>query len=71
MYAVGDVHGRLDLLDKALALIERHAGRAARQTIFLGDYVDRGPESRGVVERLMALQQDGRTVCLKGNHEDL
>ncbi|HEY5105865.1 MAG TPA: metallophosphoesterase family protein [Caulobacteraceae bacterium] len=70
-YAIGDVHGRADLLETAIALIEAHAaGRAARM-IFLGDYVDRGPQSRAVVERLMGLQKDGRAICLKGNHEDL
>jgi serine/threonine protein phosphatase 1 len=70
-YAVGDIHGRLDLLEKALALIARHArGRGARM-VFLGDYIDRGPASRAVVERLMDLQKAGAAVCLKGNHEDL
>ena len=39
--------------------------------IFLGDYVDRGPDSRRVVERLMQVQKAGAAVCLKGNHEDL
>lgn len=71
IYAVGDIHGRLDLLNRALAAVETHARRRPHKLIFLGDYIDRGPESRGVIERLMALQKAGRAVCLKGNHEDL
>jgi serine/threonine protein phosphatase 1 len=75
LYAVGDVHGRLDLLDALLAAIARDdAGRQPRATtlIFLGDLVDRGPDSRGVVERLLALS-DGPTPIrfLMGNHEQV
>ncbi len=68
-YAVGDIHGRDDLLDKAISLIDEHAGDRARRLVFLGDYVDRGPGSRQVIERLIAL--DGDVVCLRGNHEAL
>lgn len=68
---MGDIHGRLDLLEAALAAIERHAHGVSARTVFLGDYVDRGPDSRAVVERLMSLQADGGVVCLKGNHEAL
>jgi diadenosine tetraphosphatase ApaH/serine/threonine PP2A family protein phosphatase len=74
LYAVGDIHGRLDLLENLLGLIEldarasRHADR--RTLVFLGDYVDRGPDSRGVVERLITgLPQGFDTYFLKGNHE--
>jgi serine/threonine protein phosphatase 1 len=70
-YAVGDIHGRLDLLETALGLIEGHAAGRPSRIIFLGDYVDRGPDSRAVVERLMGLERAGRALCLKGNHEDL
>jgi len=70
-YAVGDIHGRLDLLELALTLIEDHARGLKTRIVFLGDYVDRGPSSRQVVERLMRLQRDEGAVCLKGNHEDL
>ncbi|MGE5548335.1 MAG: metallophosphoesterase family protein [Solirubrobacterales bacterium] len=77
VYAVGDVHGRLDLLDRLLASIEEDAQRPAPArvaVVFVGDYVDRGPESRGVVERLMAGPQGGLAgadwICLRGNHED-
>ncbi|MHB8530132.1 MAG: metallophosphoesterase family protein, partial [Caulobacteraceae bacterium] len=68
-YAIGDIHGRLDLLEEALRLIESHGRQKDRRLVFLGDYVDRGPQSRGVVDRLMALQRDVWTICLKGNHE--
>jgi len=74
LYAVGDIHGRLDLLDALLELIEADAARAAqaerRTLVFLGDYVDRGLDSRGVVERLIGgLPQDFEAHFLKGNHE--
>ena len=73
LYAVGDIHGRLDLLEHLLDLIGRDAkaSTADRLTlIFLGDYVDRGPDSRGVVERLISdLPRDFDTYFLKGNHE--
>ena len=73
VWAVGDIHGRLDLLD---ALIERLTQDAARfegekVVIFLGDYVDRGPESRGVVQRLASLEIEGVSLrFLRGNHEE-
>ncbi len=74
LYAVGDVHGRIDLLQRLLDLIEGDAAaspRAERRTlVFLGDYVDRGPDSRGVVERLIRDLPPGfDTHFLKGNHE--
>ncbi len=70
-YAIGDIHGRLDLLTQALARIEAHAGARGADIVCLGDYVDRGPDSKGVVERLMAgPSRPGDTLtCLKGNHE--
>jgi serine/threonine protein phosphatase 1 len=75
VYAVGDVHGRLDLLEDLLVRIREDAGQhsadSARSLIFLGDYVDRGPESRGVVEAVMSDLLPGFTiVCLLGNHEE-
>ena len=51
--------------------ISEHVGDGPFRVVFLGDYVDRGPDSRGVVEFLMALQRRWRVVCLKGNHEAL
>jgi len=68
-YAIGDVHGRHDLLDLALGLIERHGRGLNTRIILLGDLVDRGPDSRKVVERAMELDREEAAVCLKGNHE--
>src|SRR3954467_13349708 len=74
-YAVGDVHGRLDLLDQLLDRIEQdRAARAPKRTfiIFLGDLVDRGPDSAGVIERLRTYRPEGaRSVFLAGNHEEV
>src|SRR5688572_19637816 len=73
-YAIGDIHGRLDLLDELLAHIAADAeSRPPRRTflIFLGDLIDRGPDSRGVVERLRAGPLPGmRKIFLMGNHEE-
>lgn len=73
-YAIGDVHGRLDLLRDLLEAIRQDNGRrgpARTYIIFLGDLVDRGPDSRGVVEYLLANPPDfARSVFLKGNHEE-
>lgn len=67
-YAIADLHGRFDLLGAALDRIEAHAENG--KVIFLGDYVDRGPESRQIIERLMAGAPPGwRWTCLQGNHE--
>ncbi|GAA0306483.1 metallophosphoesterase family protein [Sphingomonas oligophenolica] len=73
-YAIGDVHGRLDLLDEMLNVIKwdrRQTGPARDYLILLGDVIDRGPDSRGVIERLMALSGDVRPVFLMGNHEEM
>ena len=72
-YAVGDSHGCRELLDALLARIEADAAGREHRLVFLGDYVDRGPDSAGVVARMRSLQQAApdRVVCLKGNHEDL
>lgn len=70
IYAVGDIHGRLDLLEAALLQIETHLDGRRGKLIFLGDYVDRGPESCGVIELLIKAREAG-AVCLKGNHEEM
>lgn len=71
IYAIGDIHGQLGLLDHALSKIEADGGADAR-IIFLGDYVDRGPDSKGVIERLVQGKAEGRNwVFLKGNHDRL
>lgn len=75
VYAIGDVHGRLDLLNALLERIE--ADDEARQAadtllIFLGDLVDRGPRSREVVERLLELDRSGTPAkFLLGNHDEI
>lgn len=71
IYAIGDIHGQLDMLRKAIANIERDGGPDAR-VVFLGDYIDRGPDSRGVIEFLMDGLTAGRNwVCLRGNHDQM
>jgi serine/threonine protein phosphatase 1 len=73
LYAVGDIHGRLDLLEAMLGRIEADArsSHAERRTlVFLGDYVDRGPDSKGEVEKLISGLPEGfEAHFLKGNHE--
>jgi serine/threonine protein phosphatase 1 len=74
VYAIGDIHGRLDLLDRLLRMInEDDAAREPARTelIFLGDLVDRGPDSVGVIERLLALARARRVRYLMGNHEEV
>ncbi|MBC7768156.1 MAG: serine/threonine protein phosphatase [Phycisphaerales bacterium] len=72
-YAIGDVHGELAKLDELLRLIREDAMRrnVERRIVFLGDLVDRGPDSRGVIERAMHLAQSENAIVLKGNHEQL
>ncbi len=71
IYAIGDIHGQLALLKDVLDRIERDGGPEAR-IVFLGDYVDRGPDSRGVIDLLANGLADGRDwICLKGNHDRL
>ncbi|MBR0860672.1 serine/threonine protein phosphatase [Bradyrhizobium diazoefficiens] len=72
-YALGDVHGCLDQLQRLVELCERDAGEGRSKLVFLGDYIDRGPDSRGVIEFLMDLQKwsPDEIICLRGNHEDL
>ena len=75
VYAIGDIHGRLDLLDEALLQIESDIdGRKPAQNIvvFLGDLIDRGPSSAQVVERLRTYRRKSvRTIFLIGNHEEV
>lgn len=73
-YAIGDVHGRRDLLEVLFDKIASDmAGRESRETVLvlLGDVIDKGPDSRGVVDLLLKpLPFPARLICLKGNHED-
>lgn len=72
-YAIGDVHGCHGMLEALLARVEGDAAGRPHRLVFLGDYIDRGPDSAGVLSRLRRMQAaaPGRVVCLKGNHEDL
>jgi serine/threonine protein phosphatase 1 len=75
LYAIGDIHGRLDLLDVLLGKIaaDNVARTPAHMTlIFLGDLPDRGPDSKGVIDRLIALNASVQEcIFLAGNHEEL
>lgn len=69
IYAVGDIHGHRSLLDEAIVRIEADGGAQA-EVVFLGDYVDRGPDSRGVIDRLMEGVAAGKNwTCIAGNHD--
>jgi serine/threonine protein phosphatase 1 len=72
-FAVGDVHGRFDLLERAADAITSYAAGRPSRVIMLGDYVDRGPDSRAVIEWLMERTADPEAsiICLKGNHESM
>jgi serine/threonine protein phosphatase 1 len=75
VYAIGDIHGRFDLLQALYTMIRRdldEAPPAQSVEIFLGDYVDRGPRSRDVLAWLIdAPPATGERICLLGNHEDM
>jgi serine/threonine protein phosphatase 1 len=72
IYAIGDVHGRADLLAVLLDRIDRDLKSrpiAEPIQVFVGDYIDRGPDSRLVIDLLIARQRHHKMVFLKGNHE--
>ena len=70
LFAIGDVHGRLDKLQSLMAVIPWDLEQDT--LLFVGDYIDRGPDSAGVVEHILGLRQwSDRVVCLMGNHERL
>jgi serine/threonine protein phosphatase 1 len=74
LYIIGDIHGRSDLLDRVVDKISRDIDEFGGQeclTITLGDYVDRGPDSRGVLDRLSRNPFPTDYIALKGNHEAL
>jgi serine/threonine protein phosphatase 1 len=73
VYAVGDMHGCADLLLKLFTRIDddlKARPIAESVQVFLGDYIDRGPNSRQVIDLLIARRQEHHVVLLKGNHED-
>lgn len=69
IYAIGDIHGQLQELQRVLSLIDTDGGTNAR-VVFLGDYTDRGPDSRGVIDLLVEGRQAARPwTFIKGNHD--
>lgn len=66
LIAIGDVHGRLDALQE---LLDRLDPGPSDQLVFIGDYIDRGPDSKGVIDRLLELEDEVSCVFLRGNHE--
>jgi len=69
-YVIPDIHGRHDLLSQGLAGIDARSARDAGTIVTIGDYVDKGPHSRQVIERLMpGLAEGWKLVALKGNHD--
>ena len=71
--AIGDTHGCLDQLTRLLDDCRRFAKGQQTTFIFLGDYIDRGPDSRGVIQTIIDMQavDPDRVIALAGNHEDL
>lgn len=70
IYAVGDIHGCLEHLEQLLDEVQPDLSRD--RLLFMGDYIDRGPQSRGVVDYILRLQKlypPENIICLKGNHE--
>ena len=72
IYAIGDVHGQITMLRAMLELLKEQPLREQDILVFLGDYIDRGEDSKATVEALIALQQERpNTIFLRGNHEQL
>ncbi|MGU3538665.1 metallophosphoesterase family protein [Methylobacterium sp. A54F] len=72
-YAIGDIHGCCELLEALLERIQAHAGDRPHRLVFLGDYIDRGPDSAGVIRivRRLHWSDPDRVTCLMGNHESM
>lgn len=72
-YAIGDVHGEIEKLDQLLHYIREDAlaRKVTHRIVFLGDLIDRGPDSRRVIERAIHLSSTEDAIVLKGNHEEL
>ena len=64
--AITDIHGELGKLESVLSKIET---RPDDIFVFMGDYIDRGPDSKGVVEKVMEISEKFQTICLIGSHE--
>src|SRR5262245_19515807 len=72
IYAIGDIHGRADLLNEITERIDDDLRRRPvqyAQEVYLGDYIDRGPDSKGVIDQLAVRMVRQHAVCLRGNHE--
>ena len=70
IFAIGDIHGCLSKLEALITRIE--IDRCNDTLVFIGDYIDRGPDSKGVIEFVLDLRERfGTVVCLKGNHEEM
>lgn len=69
-YCFPDIHGRADLLQKALDFVYRE-NTSGGKIIFLGDYIDRGPENKCVLELVMNPPENWEFICLMGNHEQM
>ncbi len=70
IYAIGDIHGCRDLLEELLEVVNPDLDR--HRMVFIGDYIDRGEDSRGVVEVILNLKKNFKSeniICLMGNHE--
>lgn len=68
-FVIGDIHGCVDEVDR---LLDALAPGTSDTLVFLGDYIDRGPSPRAVIDRMLRLRHEGpRCVFLKGNHEDM
>ncbi|NEU98879.1 metallophosphoesterase family protein [Bradyrhizobium uaiense] len=70
-FAIGDIHGCLEMLRVTLASCRSYADGRPTKFVMLGDYIDRGPDSRGVVDWLVNWDGPEQLICLKGNHEDM
>jgi serine/threonine protein phosphatase 1 len=74
IYAVGDIHGRADLLEETIVHIDDDLRRrpiAYAAEVYVGDYIDRGADSKDVINQLAIRMVHNQAICLRGNHEDL
>src|SRR5690554_2376767 len=69
--AIGDVHGCKNELVELLTELTPFQNRNDVQWIFLGDYVDRGPDVLGVIDHLIKFSKNNQCIFLRGNHEDM
>lgn len=68
---IGDVHGRYDLLDQLLTMCAEKIMAQTHKVVFLGDWVDRGPDSFEVINRIKAMCDAGSAIAILGNHDDM